>query len=97
MVYASGSDNQIIDLIMARSLHADVCRTCALVSWVVMRDPPSYPGKVTAYLVTADGQAPYVLVVDTLAEIHTALPQGLVRTERKPADPPEVVEIWFAE
>jgi hypothetical protein len=37
-----------------------------------------------------------VLVADTLAEIHARLPEGLARAERQPADPPEVVEIWFA-
>ena len=90
-------DDQIIDPSMARSLHADARRTRPLVGWVVMRDPPDYPGRVTARLVTTDGQAPYVLVADTLAEIRAALPHGLVRTERQPAEPPEVVEIWFAE
>jgi hypothetical protein len=90
-------DDQIIDPAMAISLHADACRTRALVGWVVMRDPPNYPGKVTARLVTTAGQAPYVLVADSLAEIHTVLPPGLVRTEREPVDPPGVVEIWFAE
>jgi hypothetical protein len=36
-----------------------------------------------------------VLVADTLAEIHAQLPPRLVRAGRQPADPPEVVEIWF--
>ncbi len=36
------------------------------------------------------------LVANTLAEIHAALPLDLVRTDRQPVDPPEVVEIWFA-
>jgi hypothetical protein len=31
-----------------------------------------------------------------LAETHAQLPPRLVRTERQPADPPEVVEIWFS-
>jgi hypothetical protein len=31
-----------------------------------------------------------------LAGIRNLLPPGLVRAERQPADPPEVVEIWFA-
>jgi hypothetical protein len=39
--------------------------------------------------------SPYVLVADTLAEIHAQLPPHLVRAGRQPADPPEVVEIWF--
>ena len=88
--------DQIIDVAMALSLHADMCRTRSLVGWVVMKDPPDYPGRFTARLVT-DAQTPYVLVADTLAEIHAALPAKLVRSERQPADLPEVVEIWFVE
>jgi hypothetical protein len=38
----------------------------------------------------------YVLIGDALAEIHAALPPGLERTERQPAEPPAMVEIWFA-
>jgi hypothetical protein len=87
--------DQVIDAAMARGLHADACRSHALVGWVVMRDPPEYPDKVTARLVT-DAPSPYVLLADTLAEIHAQLPPHLVRTERQPADPPEVAEIWFA-
>jgi hypothetical protein len=86
--------DQVIDAAMARGLHADACRSHALVGWVVMRDPPEYPDKVTARLVT-DAPSPYVLLADTLAEIHAQLPPHLVRTERQPADPPEVAEIWF--
>ncbi|HJS87527.1 MAG TPA: hypothetical protein VJ779_18895 [Acetobacteraceae bacterium] len=86
--------DQVIDAAMARGLHADACRDHALVGWVVTRDPPEYPDKVTARLVT-DAPSPYVLLADTLAEIHAQLPPHLVRTGRQPADPPEVVEIWF--
>jgi hypothetical protein len=32
-----------------------------------------------------------------VARVNQAqLPPGLVRSERQPVDPPEVVEIWFA-
>jgi hypothetical protein len=37
-----------------------------------------------------------VLVSDTLAEVQEQLPSGLVRSERQPVDPREVVEVWFA-
>ena len=87
--------DQIIDAAMARALHADVCRVHALVGWVVMRDPPEYPDKVVARLVT-DAPSPYLLMSDTLAEIHAQLPLPLVRQARQPVDPPEVIEIWFA-
>ncbi|MBV8705273.1 MAG: hypothetical protein JO118_16350 [Acetobacteraceae bacterium] len=85
----------MIDAAMARALHADACRTHPLVGWIVVRDPPEYSDKVTARLVS-EGPSPYLLVADTLAEIHAQLPPHLVRTERQPVDPPEVVEIWFS-
>jgi hypothetical protein len=87
--------DQIIDAAMAQSLHTDVGRTSPMIGWVVMRDPPDYPGKVTARLVT-DAPTFYVLVADTMGEVHAALPPGLVRSERAPSDPPEVVEIWLS-
>ena len=87
--------DQLIDAAMARGLHADACRGHALVGWVVRRNLPEHPGKVVARLVT-ETPFPYVLVADTLAEIHARLPAGLARAGRQPADPPEVVEIWFA-
>ena len=37
-----------------------------------------------------------LLLAGTLAEIHAALPPHLMRSDRQPADPPEVVEVWFA-
>jgi hypothetical protein len=61
-----------------------------------MRDPPYYPGKVVARLVTATA-SPYVLVGETLADLQAALTLGLKRADRTPADLPDVVEIWFAE
>jgi hypothetical protein len=86
--------DQVIDAAMARGLHADACRSHALVGWVVMCDPPEYPNKTVARLVT-NTPSPYVLLADTLAEIHAQLPPHLVRAGRLPADPPEVAEIWF--
>jgi hypothetical protein len=87
-------DNQIITAAMATALQTDVTRTRPIVGWVVMRDPPDYPGKITARLVT-DRPRPYLLTADSLAELRAQLPAGLVRVERQPADLPEVVEIWF--
>lgn len=87
-------DDQIIDAAMARALHLDACRTHPVVGWVVMRDPPDYPDRVVARLVTR-APCPYVLVADSLAEVQAALPPRLVRAERQRADLPEVVEIWY--
>jgi hypothetical protein len=80
---------------MARALQADACRDHAVVAWVVMWDAPGYPNQVIARLATKR-LSPYVLVADTLAGVQEQLPSGLVRAEQQPADPPEVVEIWFA-
>jgi hypothetical protein len=87
--------DQIIDAVMARALHADACRAHTLVGWVVMQDAPEHPDKFIARLVT-DAPSPYLLIADTLAEIHGQLSLHLVRKERQPVDPPEVVEIWFS-
>jgi hypothetical protein len=89
----SAMSDQIIDAVMAHSLHLDAYRTHLLPGWVVMQDPPGYPDKVVARLVT-DAPSPYLLMADTLAGIHEQLPPHLVRLARQPADPPEVVEIW---
>jgi hypothetical protein len=59
-------------------------------------DPPDYPDRFVARLVTA-AASPYILVADTLAEVRAALPHGLKRSARQPADLPDVVEVWFAE
>ncbi len=64
--------------------------------WIVMCDEADYPGKGVARLAN-DAATVYVLIADTLAELHTMLPPGLKRTKRQPADPPEIVEVWFLE
>ena len=87
-------DDQIIDIAMAQALQTDVARTRPIAGWVVMRDPPDYPDKIIARLVT-DRPPPYVLMAESWAEIQALLPPGLVRAECQPADLPEVVEIWF--
>jgi hypothetical protein len=87
--------DEIIDAVLARGLHADACRRHPLVGWIVMKDPPGYPSKFSARLVT-DAPSPYVLVADTLGEIYAMLPPMLERSARSPDDLPEVVEIWFS-
>jgi hypothetical protein len=87
--------DQVIDAVMAHALHADACRDHGLVAWVVMWDAPGYPDQVIARLATKR-LSPYVLAAGTLASVQDQLPPGLVRAERQPADPPEVVEIWFS-
>ena len=86
--------DQVVGAAAARGLHANARSAHALVVWVVTRNPPEHPGKFVACLVT-ETPSSYVLVADTLAEIHAQLPAGLVCAQRQSTDPPEVVEIWF--
>jgi hypothetical protein len=88
--------DQIIDAVMARSIHTDAVRAHPLAAWVIARDQIDYPGKLVARLVT-DAPTSYVMLSDTLAGLHAQLPLGLVRSERQPAEPREIVEIWFAD
>src|SRR5690242_12567640 len=79
------------------ALRANACRDHALVAGVVMFDLPAYPERYAARLATSGSNpSPYVMLAHTLIGIREMLPPGLVRAERTPADPPEVVEIWFA-
>jgi hypothetical protein len=86
---------QLIDTALARALHADACRDHAAVARTVFWDLPAYPERYAARLATSSASL-YLLLAETLAGIQGMLPPGLVRSERQPADPPEVVEIWFA-
>jgi hypothetical protein len=88
-------NDEVIDAVLARSLHADTCRREPLVGWIVMVDPPDYRGRFTARLVTSV-PSPYVLTASTLAELRAQLPPMLERSDRQPSDLPEVVEIWFS-
>ena len=92
---ALGMQDQIIDAVMARSIHADAVRTHPLAAWVIGRDQVDYPGSLVARLVT-DKLTPYVLLADTLDGLHAQLPPDLVRLERQPSDPPGIVETWIA-
>jgi glutamine synthetase len=89
------TNDQVIDTAIARVLHADACQDHALVAWTVLWDLPAYSERFAARLATS-AASPYLLLADTLAGIRDQLPPGLVRSERMPVDPPEVVEIWFA-
>jgi hypothetical protein len=60
---------------------------------VVLWDLPAYPERFAARLVASGAMpSPYLLLGDSLAGIRDHLPPGLVRSERMPVDPPEVVE-----
>ncbi len=87
--------DQLIDAAMAQSLTFDAVRSQVLFGWIIQNDPPEHPDKFVARFATAHPTI-YVIVADSLAEIQEQLPPGLVRSGRQPADPPDVVEIWFS-
>jgi hypothetical protein len=71
-----------------------ICRDHS-VAWAVLWDLPAYPDRFAARLAT-NAPSPYLLLANTLAGIREMLPPDMVRSERMPADPPQVVELWFA-
>ena len=86
--------DQIIDATMARSIQTDAARIHAMLAWVVSRDNSHYPGKFVARLRTK-APTPYVLLANTLGELHAQLPPGTRWSKRRSYDPPEVLEVWF--
>lgn len=87
--------DKVIDAAAAQGLQAYACRANMLVTWVVMKGQLGYPGEFVARLVT-DAPTPYILLADTLAGLQDQLPIDVKHADRRPADPPEVVEIWLA-
>jgi hypothetical protein len=87
-------EDQIVDPTMAHAIQVDAARTHPLLTWVVTRDEGTYRGHFVARLLT-DGPTPYVLLAQTLGQLHARLPPGTRWSDRRSADPPEVVEIWF--
>src|SRR3954454_9505479 len=82
---------------MVRALHADACRTHAIVPCLVLWDLPAHPNRCAAGMATSGAMpSPYLLLADSLAGIRDQLPPGLVRSERMPVDPPEVLDFCFA-
>jgi hypothetical protein len=86
--------DQIIDAMMALSLHDDASRVHPLAAWVVMEDQPGYAGHLIARLVTNTPTA-YVLVANSLSALRTQIPPGLARSPCQPGDPPGLIETWF--
>ena len=86
--------DKIINASAANGLQAYAIQTYQPSGWTVSQSHSDYPGKVIARLVTWK-PTPYVLMADTVAELQAQLPAGLVRSNRQPSDPPDVLEIWF--
>ena len=87
--------DQIIDQDMARGLQDDAARAHSEVGWVISQNPPAHPGKALMARLVSTMATPYVLLADTLAELHAMLPPGLERSSRQAIDPPDVLEVWF--
>jgi hypothetical protein len=87
--------DQIVTAEIAPELQGEALRTRGMAVWIVMQDQPAYPGKLIARLATMD-PTPYVMVTDTLDEIRAALPPGMYRSYRSPADPVGLVELWLS-
>ena len=80
---------------MALKLHAEARQTWSIVGWCVTFDGRQQPGKYVARLLAGE-PVPYVLVADTLDDLHASLPPGLMLLPGLPPDQPEIVELWFA-
>jgi hypothetical protein len=79
----------------AQALQDESDRNRELLTWVVMVD------EVTAEAIArpiAPGRSalPCVLLAATLDDLHGQLPAGLTWSPWPPADPPNVVEVWYA-
>jgi hypothetical protein len=85
--------DQIVTAEIARQLHDEAMRTRGMAVWIVMDDWVAYPGKLMARLATME-TTPYVMLADTLDEMRAALPPGMHRSDRTPADPVGLVELW---
>jgi hypothetical protein len=85
--------DQIVTAEIARQLHEEAMRTRGMAVWIVMEDQAAYPGKLVARLASTE-PTPYILLANTLAEMRAALPAGLHHSDRTPADPDGLVELW---
>jgi precorrin-4 methylase len=86
--------DQVVTPEMARTMHAKAVQAGALVGWVVSAGEDEHQGKLVARMVTGSPSV-YVLVADTLDKLRAMLPPDLERSERQPADPPGVIELWW--
>ena len=84
--------DQIVTPEIARQLHEEALRTRGM-AVIVTDDWVAYPGKLMARLATMETM-PYILLADTLDEMRAALPPGLHRSDRTPADPAGLLEFW---
>ncbi len=86
-------DNQVITPKLAAALHQRALEQSARPVWWITEDGPGLAGVMLARLIT-DHPTQYVLLAASLEDLRTKLPPGLARTDRLPADPPDVLEVW---
>jgi len=71
----------------------------ALQMWVITENPADYPGRFVARLaLITSGEVIHTAThhtANSLQAIRALIPQGLIRFDRHPTDPPVVVESWF--
>jgi hypothetical protein len=80
--------------VRAATLHQEAKGRGASPTWVVTTGESGHPGKLVARLIVEQPTG-YVLTANTLAEMYAKLPWGLTHSDRRPGDPPEVIEVWF--
>lgn len=68
--------DQVIDSDMAHAIQVDANRENVLFAWIVQHNVPEHPRKFIARL-TLEHPTIYVLVAETLAELHAMLPLGM--------------------
>ena len=87
--------DQIIDAATALDVQANATTANILFGWIIEHDSPEHLGSYVARFATIHPTI-YIMLADTLTELHAMLPPGLARSPRLPVDPLEVVEIWFS-
>ena len=89
-------DDQIVSSLMAATLHQEAKGRGASPIWIVTTGESVRPGMLIARLVVEQPTG-YMLTANTLPEMYAKLPWGLTHSDRRPGDPPDVIEVWFDE
>lgn len=64
--------------------------------WAVYsKNTLEYPGIFVARLFDTQNATNCVLLSESLEDLREQLPDGLLRVDRYPEDPPQILETWF--
>lgn len=74
---------------------SDKFMTEKLELWTIYRYPKDYPDKFVARKFILDKPTEERLIGDTLEEVRSLLPKGLIRFDRSPNDILSIVETWM--